>query len=82
MPIKYSNVDRQFIKEIQQSNVIRKHFLFIIDIKIVCKWLKVDKGHIKRTLLRSYMDSIDYIILLPLRGKQKKGRGGHNNETI
>lgn len=83
--IKHSEVDCQFIKDfiaIQQSDVSREHYPFVVDLDIIIKWLKVQrKGEIKQTLLRSYIEGVDYIILLRASPKQKR-RGGHNKETI
>ena len=85
--IKHSEVDRQFIRDfiaIQQSEISREHYPFIVDMEIIVKWLRVElKGGIKKTLMRSYIEGIDYIILLGPRYNQKrKGSGGHNKETI
>lgn len=84
--IRYSEVDRDFIKDfiaIQQSDVSREHYPFVVDIDIIIKWLKIDKKYnIKETLTRSYTEGIDYIILLLASQEQKNGRGGHNKETI
>lgn len=83
--IRYSEVDRQFIKDfiaIQQSDVSQEHYPFIVESEIISKWLKIDKKHIKRTLIKSYIENIDYIILLPPGGKQDGKWGGHNKEIL
>ena len=33
---------------------------FKIDLDIVAKWLKCQKGHLKSTLLESYQNGVDY----------------------
>lgn len=78
---KYSDVDVGFI---QQFITIQKgdnlHSPFKIDLDIVAKWLKTEKGKLKNTLEKSYTINIDYI-LLAANSKQTT-RGGHNKETI
>ena len=83
--IKYSGVDHRFITDfiaIQQSDISRTYYPFVVNLNLIIKWLQVNhKSHLKRTLLKSYIRDIDYILLTP-RGKQNKGRGGHNKEII
>lgn len=84
--IKYSQVDRQFIKDfiaIQQSDISKEYYPFVIDFEIISKWLKTNnKQNIKRTLIKSYIEDIDYIILLLPKAERDKKWGGHNKETI
>jgi hypothetical protein len=83
--IKHSGVDRKFIIDfisIQESNAIKEHYPFIINLDLVIKWLQITKkDHIKETLITSYTKNLDYILLLP-REKQDSTHGGHNKETI
>lgn len=83
--IKYSEVDYQFVKDfiaIQQSDITKKYYPFVIDIELIIKWLHTDKKHLRRTLQRSYIQHVDYIILVLGKNKQRTGRGGHNIKTI
>ena len=49
---------------------------FIINLDNVCKWLKANKANIKRTLLYTYTENLDYIIELD------KSSGGRPPERI
>ena len=83
--IKYSQVDRKFIDDFIaiQSSTNDEYFPFVINLEVIVKWLNVNqKGEIKRTLIKSYTENIDYIILLRPKAKQEKKHGGHNKETI
>jgi hypothetical protein len=84
--IRYSEVNHEFIRDfiaIQQSDVSREHYPFVVDLEIIIKWLKVDnKSNIKKTLKKSYIEGIDYMVLLFPKEEQKTGRGGHNKEII
>ena len=78
---KYSDVDIDFIKEfvtIQEQDHV--HVPFTIDLEIVAKWLKTKKGILKDTLISSYTENVDYI-LLHVNQKQVK-HGGNNKELI
>ncbi len=82
--IKYSNIDRQFIKDfiaIQQSDISREYYPFVVNLEMIMKWLQItQKGHLKETLKKTYLKNFDYILLSPDR-KQTR-RGGHNKEMI
>lgn len=41
--------------------------------------MQVDKDHLKRTLVKSHQENIDYIII---NENKRKKRGGHNKEQI
>jgi superfamily II DNA or RNA helicase/phage anti-repressor protein len=78
---KYSNVPNQFIddffslidyKEYESSEKI-------VDLDKVVKWLDINKGMAKKTLIKSYRKNIDYIIKKVVK---PKGSGGHNAEII
>lgn len=80
---KYSDVDIEFIRDfirIQQGDKSRDPFK--INLEIVAKWLDTRKEKLKKTLKKTYHKDIDYIVLLPLRGEQNKGSGGHNKKDI
>jgi len=83
--IKYSQVDRQFIRDfihIQESNKNGKHYPFIVDFDLVVKWLDTDRSeHLRRTLFRSYVKGIDYL-LPPMWKQDKSGHGGYNRIYI
>lgn len=56
---------------------------FVIDLDNIWKWLDFsNKDKAKRLLEKHFQIEIDYKCLLTLEGEQKKGRGGHNKETI
>ncbi len=78
---KYSDVDTDFIKNfIDIRNNKNSHFPFSIDLDIVVEWLKTNKHKLKKTLIKTYIEKIDYIIL---QSKIKKdSKGGHNKEII
>lgn len=80
---KYSDVEIQFIRDfmnIQESDRIR--YPFNIDLEIVAKWLQTRKGDLKETLIKSYEEKIDYIILNIDLEELKSRRGGQNKERI
>lgn len=77
---RYSDVDIPFIEDfikIQEGDHI--HDPFKIDLDIVSKWLDTRKSDLKETLLYSYKENIDYIIIRDIPDKRKRGR---LNETI
>jgi hypothetical protein len=86
---KYSDVDIDFIKQFIE---IRKgdnlHAPFTIDLDLVTDWLKSSKWKLKKTLLKTYTQNIDYITLNPEVEREKdenrenRKRGGQNKETI
>jgi len=56
---------------------------FVIDLDDIWKWLEFSsKDKAKRLLDKSFIINIDYKSLLPPKGEQKNGRGGHNKETF
>lgn len=77
----HSDVDIPFIEDfvaIQKGD--QTHAPFKIDLEIMAKWLSTSKGHLKETLVHSYKEHIDYIILTPNRKRFKNG--GQNREII
>ena len=50
-----------------------------IDLENVVKWLNIQKKKAKETLIQTYKNNIDYVII---KEKKSIGRGGHNKETI
>lgn len=56
---------------------------FIIDLDNVWRWLDFQqKYHAKHLLEKHYKINIDYKVFAPEASGAKKGRGGHNKETI
>jgi len=53
----------------------------IVDLDKVIKWLDINKGMAKKTLMKSYRKNIDYVIKKVIKPK-KSGSGGHNAEQI
>lgn len=51
---------------------------FIIDLEIVAKWLESEKGKLKKTLINSYIKSVDYVVKLAKKAKVSKS----NKEII
>lgn len=79
---KYSNLNNEFIDDfynIYDFNINNNND-FIIDLEIIVKWLNMRKMDLKKTLERTYIKNIDYLIN---KNKIKKnGSGGHNKEII
>lgn len=78
---KYSNVPNQFIDDFF-SLIDYREFESnekIVDLDKIIKWLDINKGKAKGTLLKSYRKNIDYVIKKIVK---KKGSGGHNAEKI
>lgn len=68
---KYSDVDIRFIKEfldIRQGD--KTHDPFRIDLDIISEWLKTSKDKLKKTLTNSYVENIDYILLIIPKGSK------------
>lgn len=84
--IKNSHIDKKFVEDfinIQQSVEHANHAPFIIDLDIVVKWMGIEyKHHFKETLVKSYIEKIDYILLTPNREQDESKHGGHNKKTI
>jgi hypothetical protein len=84
--IKNSGIDRQFIRDymaIQNSDVMREYYPFIIDTEWIVKWLQiVEKGTLTDTVRNSYIENKDYICLVGRRKQERKKWGGHNKKTI
>jgi len=79
---KYSNLSNEFIDDfynIYNFNEYNNND-FIIDLDIIIKWLDMRKYDLKKTLERTYMINIDYII--NINKKQINGSGGHNKKNI
>lgn len=56
---------------------------FVIDLDNIWHWLGFQqKYHCKMLLEKNFIIDIDYIIFAPAVAGVKKGRGGHNKETI
>lgn len=47
---------------------------FLVDLGVSAKWLRTTKGNLKKTLVRSYVEGVDYQVSKPFRGQ---GTGGH-----
>ena len=78
---KYSNVPNQFIDDFF-SLMDYKEFESnekIVDLDKIIKWLDINKGMAKKTLVKSYRKNIDYIIKKVIK---PKGKGGQNAEKI
>jgi phage anti-repressor protein len=73
----YSSINNKFIEDFFS---LYKNFTtsadFVIDLDKVCKWLNANKSNIKRTLLNTYTENIDYNIT------SGKSTGGRPAETI
>jgi phage anti-repressor protein len=79
---KYSNLSNEFIDDfynIYNFNEYNNND-FIIDLEIIIKWLDMRKYDLKKTLERTYMINIDYII--NINKKQINGSGGYNKKNI
>ena len=59
---KYSKINNDFIEDFFCLYDINNKFEFNIDLDIVCNWLNIRKDNIKKTLIRSYQEKVDYII--------------------
>ena len=80
---KYSDIDVEFIRDfirIRQGD--KTHDPFRIDLDIMTKWLNSRKADLKSTLLVSYIENIDYILLRVPPEEVNRKHGGHNKEII
>lgn len=70
---KYSDVDIAFIEDfiaIQEGD--KTHEPYKIDLEFIAKWLNTKKGKLKETLLDSYNENIDYILLSVRESKRER----------
>ena len=80
---KFTTIDVPFIEEfLKISEGDGLHDPFNIDIEMMAKWLNMRKGHIKDTLIESYKEKIDYLLLPASRKQDETTHGGHNKEVI
>ena len=74
---KYSTINSKFIDDFfDLYNYETTQNDFVININIISKWLKSTKGHIKETLIRTYIKNVDYKI------KKGTSTGGRPAEII
>ena len=80
---RYSDIDVPFIKDfIQIREGDKLHYPFTIDLDIIVGWLKTNKWKLKATLLKTYRENIDYILLNPKVERDHHKYGGQNKELI
>ena len=79
---KYSDIDIDFIEQfIQIKQGDNLYAPFTIDLDIVAKWLKTRKRKLKETLVNSYVENVDYIIIKLGAPKGAAKWGGHNTKN-
>ncbi len=78
----FSNISNKFIDDFfsiyDEDNIQNIDTEFVINLEVVTKWLKTDKSELKRTLIRSYAENIDYTINIP----KKQNTNGKKREEI
>jgi len=82
--ISHTKINKKFIRDffsIQNKEKYKKHHPFIINLDIVSRWLKSRKDVLKDTLVNSYEEDYDYIILY-VRDNPEMLRGHINKEFI
>lgn len=71
----HTKISNDFIDDFFGLYELKDKYNFLINIDAIAKWLNMTVGHIKDTLLYSYKEKIDYIIIKGksngLRGKPK-----------
>ena len=68
--INNSNINKDFIKDffgVQKTKKNIKHKPFVIDLEDVAFWLETTKKKLKETLVNSYENLFDYIVM-PVNG--------------
>ncbi len=78
---KHSNINKQFIDDFYScfgDGYNEKDM--VINIDLIAKWLEARKDHLKRLLMSSFRENIDYIE--KKIGGFTKGRGSNNIKTI
>jgi len=92
--IKESKINKDFIKDffgIQKNKVYEKYKPFTIDLDDIAYWLDAKKGNLKDTLIKNYLNNIDYIIesydddggnflLLPNQKQKIHGNASNKND--
>jgi len=77
---KYSLLSNEFIEDFYKIYDYNEHNNndFIINLEVIAKWLESEKGKLKKTLVKSYVQSVDYTIKLEKNAKVSKS----NKEII
>ena len=75
---KYTKINNEFIDDFFGLYDSKEKYNFSIDIHVISKWFGTTPGHIKETLVHSYIENIDYKILKPV----KRGVVGKPKITI
>ena len=75
---KYTKINNEFIDDFFSLYDEKDKYNFCINIDVISKWLDMRKDHIKETLLYSYNENIDYIIIKNKSG----GKIGKPKDTI
>jgi phage anti-repressor protein len=92
--INESKINKEFIKDffgMQKKNIYDNYKPFIIDLDDIAYWLDSKKSRLKKSLIKSYENNIDYIVIPPIKysnvllspkEQQNENRGGHNRKSI
>lgn len=78
---KYSKINNKFIDDFFGMYDIKNKESYSVDLDKMAKWLKIRKSTIKKTLLKTYIEDVDYMVngIVKVKGS---GSGGQNKETI
>ena len=74
----HSKIDESFILDffdIQNMSKYGNYKPFIMDLDLIAIWLNTAKKDLKKTLLKTYLLNIDYIITAPVRHKSNLDKG-------
>lgn len=80
----HSRIDKTFISDffdIRNNYHTKDNYPFIINLEVVSLWLNANKRELKKTLISSYIEKVDYILgggAPPPRSKH----GGHNKKYV
>jgi hypothetical protein len=75
-------VSEAFVDEfLALYNLSSKPSDFVVDLGTAAKWLSTRKGNLKKTLVKSYVRDMDYVLERPPRGSTR-GRGHSRTELI
>jgi phage anti-repressor protein len=70
----YSKVDNKFIDDFFGMYDRNNNYNFLVNLEIVADWLGTKKGKLKQTLINTYTENNDYIVIQNIPTNKKKPR--------
>jgi hypothetical protein len=74
----YTKISNEFIDDFFGMYDIKNKYNFSINLENISKWMDIPKGDVKKTLMKSYKENIDFKIIKGV----SNGKKGKPKETI